>query len=231
MPLAMIARRPFTFHESIFTMEPQSYEIGGSLSNRQSRVYTRDVARLPFSLVALLLLCSPAFGGGSAESEPSTGSGGSTVELRFQAFTLAEAENDGNRLYTERMAIPEAVSLAQWTRFSRAGREVKMQTTAVYGLRQKSMRGQELSSGVIVQAWEIVAAGDAGSGSGKRAVRVDVAFSVKDCLTKDGKVLYQPARMAVTRAVLQENRGTGEARLLSLAKAGPGRFAAVVELR
>jgi hypothetical protein len=212
-------------------MDLNSYVIGRRLSNRNPRVYTQDVRRLLLTVAAALAICSPAWAGGSGQRAPSPGAGGVVVELRFQAFTLAEAENDGNRLYTERMAIPEAVSLALWTRFSRVGREVRMQTEAGYTLREKRMTAQELSSGVIVQTWEMVAAGRTDSMDGKRPVRAEVAFSVKDCLAKGGKVLYQPARMAVTRAVLQENRGTGEARLLSIAKAGPGRFTAVVELK
>jgi hypothetical protein len=212
-------------------MDLNSYGIGRRLSNRKRRVYNRNVARLLFVVFAAVAVCSPVFAGGSGEGAPSSEQADRAAEVRFRAFTLAEADNDGNRLYTERMAIPEAVSLALWTRFSRAGREVKMQAEAGYALREKRMTAQEISSGVIVQAWEIVAEGRTGSMSGKRSVRAEVAFSVRDCLAKGGKVLYQPARMAVTRAVLQENRGTGEARLLSIAKAGPGRFTAVVELR
>ena len=187
------------------------------------------------SFVLVILLCflvpSPGFASGSEEGEPASSPATGVVETRVRAFILAEAENDGNRMYTERVAIPEAASLTRWTRFSRVGREVKMESAVTLSLREKRMSAQSLSSGVIVQAFEMVALGLAEPGSTKRPVRVEVSFSVKDCLTRQGKVLYQPARMAVTRAVLEANRGTGEARLLEITEAGPGRFSAVVELR
>jgi hypothetical protein len=214
----------------ILAMGFKSYGIGPTLSNRASRVYTRDVKGA--WVFALFLSASVvAFASGSQDSAPRGTQSGEGGEIRVLAFTLAEADNDGNRLYTERMAIPEAVSLAQWTRFSRAGREVKMDSAAGYGLRQKRPTGQELSSGVIVQAWELTAAVAGVPKRGKQPVRVEVSFGVKDCLNQKGKVLYQPARMAVTRAVIQENWGAGEARLVSIARDGPGRFSAVVELR
>ncbi len=187
-----------------------------------------------FTAVAYLAVAAAVYAGGAKEGAPAGEAreqGGGTFEARFRAFTLAEADNDGNRMYIERMAIPEAVQLAQWTRFSRVGRGVKMDSTAAYGLRQKRMAGQELSAAVIVQEWELEAVLRDVPKRGKQPVTVEVSFSVKDCLARGGRVLYQPARMAVTRAVTQENWGTGEARLVSIEKAGPGRFTASVDLR
>ena len=148
-------------------MASQSAGIWVRLSNQYPGVYNQVVVSFALAILLSFLVPSPGFAAGSGEGEPASSPATGATETRVRAFILAEAENDGNRMYTERVAIPEAASLTRWTRFSRAGREVKMESAVTLSLRDKRMIAQSLSSGVIVQTFELVAAGRAEPGSAK----------------------------------------------------------------
>ena len=65
IPLAIIARRPFTFHERIFTMASQSAGIGVRLSNQHPGVYNQVVASFVLAVLLCFLVPSPGFAAGS----------------------------------------------------------------------------------------------------------------------------------------------------------------------
>ncbi len=137
-------------------------------------------------------------------------------------------------MYTERVALPDSASLTQWTRFSLIGGEVKTESLQTWSLRSRGKVSESRSAGVLVQAYDVVIAVRRGNEAGPAAAPVsaiEVSFSVKECLNKKGEVLYQPARLALIRAVSQSKRKSGEARLVELSYAAPGRFTARIELR
>ena len=74
-------------------------------------------------------------------------------------------------------------------------------------------------------------AGAAGPESRSDAEVVDLSFALKDLIDGDGEPLYQPARLAVLRAVGESGKPAGSVRLIALEHAGGGRFTAEVAVR
>ena len=188
-------------------------------------MYTLPVRACVFAIVLSLFIVSGGFASGTGEQEAPP----ALASVSIQVFVLAEGEGDGHRMFTERVSLPEAVSLTRWTRFSVRGSEVSIESKDSLSIRSRNKASETRASGVLVQEFDLAVflsrqaerAGDP----------VDVSFSVKDCLNSEGKVLFQPARMAVVRAVSQGGRSSGEARLVKISYPGLGRFAARVELR
>jgi hypothetical protein len=183
-------------------------------------------------LVIAIILLGPVngFASGAGEEPPAP----TIVDRSYRLFVLAEGEGDGSRMYTERVALPDSISLTQWTRFSLVEGKVKTESLQTWSQRSKGKVSESRSAGVLVQGYDVVIAvpGAKAAGSPGSAVSVvEVGFSVKECLNKKGEVLYQPARLAIVRAVNQSKRKSGEARVATLLYAESGRFTARVELR
>ena len=179
---------------------------------------------LVFALVLLGTANGFATGAGEGSKVPPT------VDRSYHLFVLAEGEGDGNRMYNERVALPDLISLTQWTRFSLVDSKVKTESQQAWSQRSKVKVSEERSAGVLVQGYDVVIAIPGGKEAGPAASPVEVSFSVKECLNKKGKVLYQPARLAVIRAVSQSKKKSGEARVIELSYAA-GMFVARVEVR
>ncbi|MBE3065470.1 MAG: hypothetical protein IMZ69_10695 [Spirochaetes bacterium] len=179
---------------------------------------------LVFALVLLGTANGFATGAGEGSKVPPT------VDRSYHLFVLAEGEGDGNRMYNERVALPDLISLTQWTRFSLVDSKVKTESQQTWSQRSKGKVSEERSAGVLVQGYDVVIAIPGGKEAGPAASPIEVSFSVKECLNKKGEVLYQPARLAVIRAVSQSKKKSGEARVIELSYAA-GMFAARVELR
>jgi hypothetical protein len=192
-------------------------------------VYTLPVTTLILVIALALLGPADGFATGAREGSPAPGVG----DRSYSLFILAEGEGDGNRMYTERMALPDSISLTQWTRFSLVDGKVKTESQQSWSQRSKEKVSEERSAGVLVQGFDVVIAVPGGREAGPTASAIsaaEVSFSVKECLNKKGEVLYQPARMAVIRAISQSKRKSGEVRVIEISFAA-GKFAARVELR
>lgn len=190
-------------------------------------MYTLPVTTLILVIALSLLapMASFATGAGEGPKPPAF------TDLPLHLFVLAEGEGEGNRMFTDRVSLPDSISLARWTPFTFLDGKVKTETEQSWSLRSKKKTSQEISRGVQVQAYEVVIAVAAARGAAPAGSTVDVSFSVKDCLNKKGDVLYQPARMAVIRAVSQSKKKSGEARVVEILYTAPGTFNARVELR
>jgi hypothetical protein len=134
-------------------------------------------------------------------------------------------------MFTDRVSLPDSISLARWTPFTFRDGTVRTEAEQSWSLRSKKKTSQEISRGVLVQGYDVVVAVAAAKGAAPAGSSVEVSFSVKDCLNKKGDVLYQPARMAVIRAVSQSRKRAGEARVVEISYTAPGSFGARVELR
>jgi hypothetical protein len=190
-------------------------------------VYTLPVTTL--ILVIALSLLAPMAGLASGAGEGPKPPAFTDVPLHL--FVLAESEGDGNRMFTDRVSLPDSISLARWTSFTFLEGKVKTKTEQSWSLRSKKMISQETSRGVLVLGYDVVVAVAAAKGAAPAGSTVDVSFSVKDCLNEKGDVLYQPARMAVIHAVSQGRKKSGEARVVEISYTAPGSFGARVELR
>ncbi len=170
------------------------------------------------------------FAAGAGEEPPAP----TIVDRSYRLFILAEGEGDGNRMYTERVALPDSISLTHWARFSLVDGKVKTESLQTWSLRSKARVSESRSAGVLVQGYDVVIVvpdARAASSPASAVSLVELSFSVKECLNKKGEVLYQPARLAIVRAVNQSKRKSGEARVAELSYAASGRFTARVELR
>jgi hypothetical protein len=192
-------------------------------------VYTLPVTTLILVIALALLGPADGFATGAREGSPAP----AAADRSYHLFVLAEGEGDGNRMYTERMALPDSISLTQWTRFSLVDGKVKTESQQSWSQRSRGKVSEERFAGVLVQGYDVVIAVHGGKEAGPAASLVsaaEVSFSVKECLNKKGEVLYQPARMAVIRAISQSKRKSGEVRVIEISFAA-GKFAARVELR
>ena len=194
---------------------------------RSARVYTLPVTTLILVIALSLLapMASFATGAGEAPKPPAF------TDLSLNLYVLAEGEGGGNRMFTDKVSLPDSISLARWTPFTFLDGKVKTETEQSWSLRSKKMTTQEISHGVLVQGYEVVVAIAAAKGAAPAGSSVEVNFLVKDCLNKKGDVLYQPARMAVIRAVSQSKKKSGEARVVEILYTALGTFNARVELR
>lgn len=193
-------------------------------------MYTFPVTTLILAIALILLGSANGFATGAGEGSTAP----PIVDRSYRLSVLAEGEGDGNRMYTERVALPDSISLTQWTRFSLVDGKVKTESLQTWSQRSRGKVSEEHSAGVLVQGYDVVIAVPGGKKTGPAASvvsAIEVGFSVKECLNKKGEVLYQPVRLAVILAVSQSKRKSGEARLIELSYAAPGRFAAQVELR
>jgi hypothetical protein len=188
-------------------------------------VYTVPVAALACAILMSILAAVGGFAAGAGEHSavPTLG------ETRLRAFVLADGQGDGQKMFTEKVSLPEALSLSDWTEFSVQGSEVKLESLARMSLRSREMIAESAAAGVLVQEYELVAL--LPRQGGPKGRRYDVSFTARECLNSKGKVLFQPARLAVMRTIMQSGSRAGEARLVEISSPGPGRFAALVELR
>ncbi len=192
-------------------------------------VYIFPVTTLILVIVFTLLGPTDGFAAGAGEKSPAP----AAVDRSYSLYILAEGGGDGNRMYTERVALPDSISLTQWTRFSLVDGKVKTESLQTWSQRSKRKVSEERSAGVLVQGYDVVIAVVGGKEAGPTASATsaaEVSFSVKECLNNKGGVLYQPARMAAIRAVSQSKRKSGEVRVVEIFFAA-GKFAARVELR
>jgi hypothetical protein len=192
-------------------------------------VYTLHVTTLTLAVALMLLGPTDGFATGAREGSPAP----AAVDRSYHLFVLAEGEGDGNRMYTERMALPDSISLTQWTRFSLVDGKVKTESQQSWSQRSRGKVSEERFAGVLVQGYDVVIAVPGGKEAGTAASGIsaaEVSFSVKECLNKKGEVLYQPARLAVIRAVSQSKRKSGELRVIEISFAA-GKFTSRVELR
>ena len=182
---------------------------------------------LVIALSLLAPMASFATGAGEGPKPPAF------TDLPLHLFVLAEGEGEGNRMFTDRVSLPDSISLTLWTPFTFLDGKVKTETEQSWSLRSKKMTTQEISRGVLVQGYEVVVvvAVAAAKPAAPAGSSIEVSFSVKDCLNKKGDVLYQPARMAIIRAVSQSKKKSGEARVVEILYTAPGSFNARVELR
>jgi hypothetical protein len=188
-------------------------------------MYTVPVAALACAILMSLLAAAGGFATGADErSAPPT-----LTEVRLRAFVLADGKGDGQKMFTEKVSLPEALSLSDWTEFSVQGSEVKLESLARMSLRSRRMIAESAAAGVVVQEYELVAL--LPRQSGPKGRRFEVSLTAGECLNSKGEVLFQPARLAVMRAITQSGRRAGEARLVEISSPGPGLFAALVELR
>jgi hypothetical protein len=206
-------------------MESQSYDGRALLSNARTGVYTVPVMTLACAILMSILSTVGGFAAGADErSAPPT-----LAEVRLRAFVLVDGQGDGQKMFTEKMSLPEALSLSDWTEFSFQGSEVKLESLTRMSLRSRKMIAESAAAGVLVQEYELAAL--LPRQSGPKGRRFDVSFTARECLNSKGKVLFQPVRLAVMRAITQSGRRAGEARLVEISSPSPGRFAALVELR
>lgn len=195
------------------------------MSNARTEVYTVVVVTLACAILMSILAAVGGFAAGADErSTPPT-----LTEVRLRVFVLADGKGDGQKMFTEKISLPEALSLSDWTEFSAQGSEVKLESLARMSPRSRKMVVESAAAGVIVQEYELVALLPLQNES--KASRFEVSFTAKECLNSRGKVLFQPSRLAVMRAITQSGRRAGEARLVKISSSGPGRFAALIELR
>jgi hypothetical protein len=189
-------------------------------------VYTLPVTTLILVIALSLLAPMASFATGAGEGpKPSA-----FTDLPLHLFVLAEGEGEGNRMFTDRVSLPDSISLTRWTPFTFLDGKVKTESQQRWSQRSKGKVSEEHFAGVLVQGFDVVIAVPGGKEAGPAASPVEVSFSVKECLNKKGEVLYQPARMAAIRAVSQGKRKSGEVRVIEISFAA-GKFAARVELR
>jgi hypothetical protein len=96
-------------------------------------VYTLTVNALILVVALVLLDPTSGFAGGTAEGSAVP----PIVDRSYHLFVLAEGEGDGNRMYTERVALPDSISLTQWTRFSLVDGKVKTESLQTWSQRSK----------------------------------------------------------------------------------------------
>ena len=178
-------------------------------------------------LLALFLslpLALSAMGTQEPSGSPATGA----AEKALTLYALAEKSSEAEIYSIERMTIPSGVALSTWTSFSL--RNGELSTAAAADIpHSKTLAATNKSDGLQVLEYRITVRLQS-SGQQKARSFQDVAFTVKDCLGKKGDILYQPARLAVIRAVEQQRLSSGFLRLAELSYDG-GRFTARVEFR
>jgi hypothetical protein len=180
-------------------------------------------AYVAFSL--LLLWVAPMLGAAGESENKSTAEPEKTLNL----FLLAQNGGEAEMYVLDRMDLPAAVSLFEWTKFTLKGGEVSTETSRGYSQRSRSMVSRENSGGLRVIQYKVIILPSAGSKAATASLKV--SFTVKECVNSKGEVLFQPERMAVMRAVQASTRASGYIRIAELEYLGEGRFSAAVELR
>jgi hypothetical protein len=181
------------------------------------------------ALVLLALLLSlplplSAMGGQEPSGSPATGA----AEKALTLYALAEKSSEAEIYSIERMTIPSGVALSTWTSFSL--RNGELSTAAASDIpHSKALAATNRADGLLVLEYRITVRLPGGGQQKARSFQ-EVAFTVKDCLGKKGEILYQPARLAVIRAVGLRKLTSGSLRLAELSYDG-GRFTARVEFR
>ncbi len=174
------------------------------------------------AFIVMALIPTGLFATGTKENPPA---GGRTLVLYMLARTSGEAEI----FAIERMDIPAAISLFDWTPFSWDGKEVSMHASTGYGINKKKT-AEGAAGAFTFMEYQVELSGQrAASPAPKSTVRV--SFTSADCAARDGSVLYQPERLAVILAVRKSGAASGFARIREITHAGGGAFSATVELR
>lgn len=181
------------------------------------------------TLVLLLLLLSfplpvSAMGGQERSDAPAAGSVGKTLSL----YALAEKDTEAEIYSIERMIIPSGVALSTWTAFTLRNGELSTAAAADVP-HSKTLAATNRADGLLVLEYRITVRLQ-GAGAQKARSLQNVVFTVNDCQGKKGELLYQPARLAVIRAVGQQKLSSGFLRLAGLSYDN-GRFTARVEFQ
>jgi hypothetical protein len=180
------------------------------------------------TLLLALLVSLPLPLSASGGQEPPDARTTSYADKTFTLYALAEKGTETEIYAIERMTIPSHIALSAWTTFEVRGGELSTGGSAAYALRSTQLAATGRADGLIVLEYRITAALP-GAGGDPRSSQ-QVVFTVKDCLGKKGELLYQPARLAVIRAVGLRKLTSGSLRIAEITYSG-GSFTARVEFR
>jgi hypothetical protein len=180
-----------------------------------------------YTVAFTLLLCLSysAFATGGQESSEVKSP---YVDKTFTLYALAEKGSEAEMFSIERMAIPSALALSAWTAFSFKNDELSTEGSASYSMRSSSMASSSRADGALVLEYRVSASYKDTGGPARSSQ--EVVFGVKDCLGKKGEVLYQPARLALIRAVGMRKLSSGTCRVAELSFES-GSFKAKIEFR
>lgn len=174
------------------------------------------------AFIMIALIPAGLFASGTKENPPASGR---TLVLYVLARTTGEAEI----FAIERMDIPAAISLFDWTPFSWDGKEVSIHASTGYGMKKRKTAEGTAGDFTFLEYRIELSGQRAEAPAAKSTVRV--GFTSADCAARDGSVLYQPERLAVILAVRKNGAATGFARIKEITHLGGGEFSATVELR
>lgn len=170
----------------------------------------------------ILALPLAAFASGTGEKPAEAGR---TLTL----YMLAKSGGEAEIFAIERMDIPAALTLFDWTRFSWDGKNVTTQASSGYGMNRRKVSDSTVG-GMTLLEYRVDLTPRQAAGAGAKTSLV-VSFTAQDCAANDGSILFQPERMAVTLAVKKNKAASGFVRIVEITHLGDGRFSARVELR
>jgi hypothetical protein len=174
------------------------------------------------AFAVILALPFAGFASGTKEKKTETG-------RPIALYMLARSESEAEVFAIERMDLPAALSLFDWTGFTWDGKEVSMRSSSGYGMNRRKVSSVIVGRLTLLE-YRIDLAGRQQAQAGAKT-SVDVSFTAEDCRARDGSVLYQPERLAVILAVKAKGIKTGYARIKEISHQGGGEFSATVELR
>jgi hypothetical protein len=177
-------------------------------------------------LAALLSLPLPLAASGTQEPSKARTT---YADKTFTLYALAEKGGEAEIFSIERMTIPSGVALSTWTAFKLQDGELATEGSAAFSLRSSAVRSTNRADGLLVLEYRITAAFQDAAQANPRSSQ-EVSFTVKDCMNNKGELLYQPARLAVIRAVGLSKLSSGTFRLAELSY-DAGRFTARVEFK
>jgi hypothetical protein len=176
--------------------------------------------------VLLFLAAAPLSVGATGTTESS---GKAEPEKTIELFLLAQTGGEAEMYALDRMDLPSSVSLYDWTRFSLKDGEVSTETSRGYGLGSHSVIDRQNLDGFLIIQYRVTVIPRGTSNQTASSSKV-VKFTLKECVNSKG-VLFQPARLAVIKAVQAAKRSSGYIRITELVSLGDGRFQAIVDLR
>ncbi len=153
----------------------------------------------------------------------------SLTEASITVYALASTGGEAELYSIERMTVPDGISLYGWTPFEVKNGELSTGGAAAYAMKKSELSSTVKTDGLMVLQYAVSVA-LRGAPAAKASSVQEVLFGVRDCLGKDGAVFYQPARLAVIRAVSARGLRSGQLRLAGISFSA-GRFTAKVEFR
>ncbi len=176
--------------------------------------------------ISLFLLAGMLFAGGAPEEN----------RLRkgnVKAYLLLP-EGEIDEIFLEQFYLAPFLSAFVWSDFRSDGKDITIETAGGYRITQIRATLDEPVSGLILREYEIETDYHAGDGNGsiaKKAQRTDtVTFHISDLVSKEGRLLNQPASYALLSGIRKSGATSGSVRLRSLTYRKRGRFEARVEI-